>query len=369
MKDLLIWDDTRSQCCGWLNKKASKTSTFSKGKWQKRWFLIDVDIEDKGNYALQYFHNPEDAVARQIIPLAKVSIKLAAANSFILSSGDEVLATLSADTHDMMKKWVDTLENVISVAKLRSRLLKEHEESGDETVGDDKKKKTHYSLVRGELAGVSSVSTPRARKSFEAQSPSRATAKRPANPAVRLDVDAETIPPTSKARHNFVEMFINDISKALEVAPDLVEVLSIKPAPGMDWLTLVEFDINPISLLRQEAGDREDPRYWQNLETERVDIRSKLLWTLHELISDTSSVLYNGFVTSKLDPSFSANLLDSEAVEDEVVPYSTDPEVLRIMENYKDIQVGFLTLLFPAVSMLPLPSCISWVNPTQLLAH
>jgi hypothetical protein len=342
VKDLLVWDDARSQCCGFLNKKASKTSTFSKGKWQKRWFLIDVDIDERGNYTLQYFHSPDDATPRQVIPLHRVAIKLAAGNSFVLSSGDEALITLSADSHDVMKQWVDTLENVISVANLRARLLKEHDDSGDETLGEDKKKKSHYSLLRGEMAGISSVSTPGSRsKALQSGSPMKPSSKRPINPAVRLDVDAETIPPTSKARHQFVEMFAKDIATALEIMPDMVEVLSVKPAPGRDWLTLVEFDINPINLLHNEAGDHEDPRYWQHLETERVDIRSKLLWTLHELVADASSVLYQGFVTSKLDPSFSANLLDPEAEEDsEVVPYSTDPDVLAIMEHYKDIEVN-----------------------------
>ena len=336
VKDLLIWDDNRSQCCGYLNKKASKTSTFSKGKWQKRWFLIDVDIDERSNYTLQYYHSPEDSVPRQIIPLAKVTIKVAAGNSFILSCGDEPLATLSADTHESMKQWVDTLENVISVANLRARLIKDHDGSVDESMEDQKR--SRYSLMRGEMAGISSVNNPRPRKGMEGTT--RSPTKRSTNPAVRLDVDAETIPPTSKARHQFLELFINDIAKALEIMPDMIEVLSVKPAPGMDWLTMVEFDINPIGLLREEMGNQNDPRYWQHLESERVDIRTKLLWTLHELVSDSSSLLYNGFVTSKLDPSFTANMLEVHAGdEDEVIPYSTDPEVLSIMEAYKDIQV------------------------------
>lgn len=351
MKDLLVWDDSRGQCCGYLNKKASKTSTFSKGKWQKRWFLIDIDIEDRGNYALQYFHSPEDTAPRQVFPLSKVNIKLAAGNSFVLSAGDEVLATLSADTHEAMKQWVDTLENVISVANLRARLLREHEDSGDETLGEEKKKRSHYSLLGGEIAGISSVSKPgrsQRSKGFDNLSPSRSAARRPVNPAVRLDVDAETIPPTSKARHQFVEMFARDVATALEITPDMVEVLSVKPAPGRDWLTLVEFDINPINLLRNQYADEEDPRYWQQLETERVDIRAKLLWTLHDLVVDPASVLYQGFVTSRLDPSFTANMVEQHAAEsEEVVPYSTDPDVLAIMEHYKDIEVRLCCFVGP----------------------
>lgn len=338
VKDLVVWDDARSQCCGFLNKKASKTSAFSKGKWQKRWFLIDVDIEENGNYSLQYYHSPDDKTPRQVFPLAKVTIKVAGGNSFILSMDDEALATLSADSHDQMKQWVDTLENVISVANLRARLLKEYDEAVVESAGEDGNKRSRYSLIRGELAGISPGKSRQKKSSIE-QSPGRSPSKRSCTPAVRVDVDAETIPPTSNARHQFLELFIDDISKALEIIPDMVEVLSVKPAPGMDWLTMIEFDINPISLLQNEAGDRDDPHYWQRLETERVDIRSKLLWSLHEMIADPASLLYNGFVTSKLDPSFAANMLERSEEDDEITPYSTDPEVLRIMEHYKDIHV------------------------------
>lgn len=339
VKDLIVWDDARSQCCGFLNKKTSKNSTFLKGTWQKRWFLIDVDIEENGNYSLQYFHSPDDKTPRQVFPLARVTIKVAGGNAFILSLDDEVLVTLSADNHSQTKMWVDTLENVISVANLRARLLKEYDENFEESAGDDTNKRSRYSLMRGEMAGISSIGKGKVKKSTTEQSPGRSPSKKPSSPAVRLDVDAETIPPTSKARHQFLQLFIDDVSKALEIIPDMVEVLSVKPAPGMDWLTMIEFDINPISLLQNEAGDHNDPNYWHRLETERVDIRSKLLWTLHEMIGDPASVLYNGFVTSKLDPSFSANMLEVSEDDDEIVPYSTDPEVLRIMEQYKDTHV------------------------------
>jgi len=325
VKDLIVWDDERSQCCGYLNKKASKTSAFSKGKFQKRWFLIDIDIEDGDNYCLEYFHGPEETKARQAFPLTRMLIRVSGGNSFVLSYGDEPVATLSADSTDAMNQWIETLQNVISVSNMRERMLRERGPQEDAT--DDGKKQNKYAILRGEM-GVNDSPYP---------SPHRSPVKPGRTyPAVRLDVDPESIPPTTKNRHQFLELFLDDISKALEIIPEMVEVISVKPAPGMDWLTMVEFDINPIRMLNDEP-DRDDARYWEQLEAERADMRAKLLWTLHDMVNDPSSELYNGFVTCKLDPSFTANLLEREG--DELIPYSTDPDVLAIMEHYKDIQV------------------------------
>jgi len=333
VKDLIIWDDDRAQCCGFLNKKASQSSAFSKGKWQKRWFLIDIDIDDTDNYCLEYFHGPDDSKSRQAFPLTRMSIKVSGGNSFLLNYGDEVALTLSAESKEVMKMWIETLENVISVSNMRERMLKELGNMSGGVEGSEEGKKTsRYAAMKSEM-GISAT-----HETSGAMSPARSPSKSlRTNPAVRLDVDAESIPPTSKNRHQFLELFIDDISKALEILPEMVEVLSVKPAPGMDWLTMVEFDINPIRMLQD--NERTDPRYLEQLELERIDMRSKLLWSLHDMVTDPSSILYNGFVTSKLDPTFTANLIDKEEEEDEIVPYSSDPQVLRIMEQYKDIHV------------------------------
>jgi hypothetical protein len=41
-----------------------KSSTFSRGKWQKRWFYINLDIDDSQNYELTYAYTPDDETSR-----------------------------------------------------------------------------------------------------------------------------------------------------------------------------------------------------------------------------------------------------------------------------------------------------------------
>ena len=62
-------------------------------------------------------------------------------------------------------------------------------------------------------------------------------------PSVRIDVDIATIPPSSTQRRQFEEMFISDISKAMDVEPHMVEIHAIKPVIIMSWLVEVTFDI------------------------------------------------------------------------------------------------------------------------------
>lgn len=349
-KDLLIWDADRSQCCGYLLKKASKSSVFSKGNLQKRWFFINIDLEPKENYCLSYSHSADDSKPKQVSPLVNANVKLAGGNSFVVQLIDDTTLTLSSESNEVMKNWVDTLTNVISVANLRERMM--HERTGDdhgEHGGDtdnkiSRKAPSKASFMKAEMTSPSNNNEgdERSGHNYHPHSPNKSPHRiaLSANPTLRLDIDANTIPPSSTSRHQFLELFVADLAKALEVVPEMIEILSVKPAPGMDWLTSVEFDIAPQVMLPADPDGREDLDYMEELAVEQEQLRARLLWTLHEMVFDPNSVLYNGFVTSKLDPSFALNLIDKGAnVEEDFVPYSSDPSILSIMEQYKDIQV------------------------------
>lgn len=328
VNDLLLWDDERSKCCSYLNKKTSKTSMLSKGKWQKRWFCINIDIGERENYRLAYYYTPEETVPRQTYELANASIRISGGNQFILILQDQSNLSLGCDDSELLKAWIDTLENVINVANVRDKML---QQVTDLDYIDDVKYKKHSYDQDG---------TPMNNNEDYTNSHSRTSPGKPKNhsrtcPALRFDIDSNTIPPTSNKRHIFAEHFINDLSKTLNISTETIEVISIRPAPGMDWLTMVEFDIKPIIEI---YGD-EDEELLEQIQDEYLELRAKILWTLHQLVIDSTSSLYNGFVTSKLDPSYSINLIEKDENEDDIIPYSTDPEVLRIMEHYKDIRV------------------------------
>ena len=158
-------------------------------------------------------------------------------------------------------------------------------------------------------------------------------------PTVRIDVDINTIPPRSSQRQQFEEMLINDFAKALNINADMINILNIKQAVGMNWLSLIEFDFY-IYHQGDIEYDENDYEQIQAIEEEKDQQRLHLLKILHEMIINTSSPLYNGFITCKLDPTFSKNLLgkDHDEVE-EVELFSTDAAVLSIMKKYENVLV------------------------------
>lgn len=376
-KDLLVWDNNRSECCGYLSKKASQSSAFSKGKWQKRWFMINIDIADDENYCLEYYHNPDDKAPRQVFPLAYSSIALSGGNSFILTLADDSTVSLSAENNELMTDWVETIENVIAVANLREKVLEQFDDvessandrstnKGESTTATSRSENSPYkgsgpsspmrsptkksipqqysnpddgsAVSAGDGGDSRSESQPR-RLPPSAAAPSRRLL-RPLTkfvPSVRLDIDIQSIPPSSTLRHQFKESFVADIAKYLDILPEMVEVVSIKPAPGIDWLTVVEFDILVDGNEPQDTSTDRD--YQDSIALERSEQRDRYLWTLQSMVHDSSSVLYNGLVTSKLDPSYMHRIVERDARREEFVPFSTDPKVLEIMNRYKDTVV------------------------------
>ena len=100
-------------------------SNFSKGKWQKRWFFIDTDIRNDDNYFLEYSYSPDDSNPSKRFPLRNASIKISSGNSFVITIADDVgsTLTLSADSSELMERWVSTIESVILVANRRDKAL------------------------------------------------------------------------------------------------------------------------------------------------------------------------------------------------------------------------------------------------------
>jgi hypothetical protein len=294
-------------------------------------------LEDNENYFLEYSHSPDDSTPSQSFSLINCNIKISVENTFMLSHIDDVLLTLRAENGDEMKSWIRTIENVIAVANAREKALGNLADDDDDNNAADSSLNHSKSELRNML--MASKSAGRETQSDNTEQRSKSVFTRPhlrLFPSVRLDVDADSIPPSSTDRHNLLEKFVADVASALAISNTWVDIISVKPAPGMDWLTLVEFDIN-VPMVQMEEGEENDYEYIEALQAERVEMRSKLLMTLKDLVCDQSSALYNGIITCKLDPSFAENMVD--APEDEVKVYSADPKILAILNKYKDIEI------------------------------
>ena len=333
-EELRRWDDTYDCCGGYLKKKASSSSFMRKGQFQKRWFSIDVHIDDDSNYKIEYFHSPEDRKPRGSFPLENSAVLLSGGTSLTITFFDDTQISIMANSSTEMDEWVQTLEKVISVATARDRYFK------------DRRKSEVLQNSNPKQRGVDNISSFQA---AAAAAPVRAfsQANQRANPTVRIDIDINTIPPRSSQRQQFEEVLINDFAKALNIKLGMIEIniLNIKQAVGMTWLSLVEFDFYIHSQV--EGYDEDDYEKLKAAEDAKDQERVKLLKLLHDMIINTSSPLYSGFITCKLDPTFSKNLLDKgegEAEGEEVELFSTDPAVLGIMKKYENILIPDETL-------------------------
>jgi hypothetical protein len=98
----------------------------------------------------------------------------------------------------------------------------------------------------------------------------------------------------------------------------------------MNWLTVVELDILPhvdATVDPYEADEQYENR------------RRQLLGALLAMIKDPLSPLYSGFVSCKIDPTYSKNFPDGSGSEDIANIFSTDETVLKIMNKYKDVNL------------------------------
>lgn len=331
-EDLGIWDAQKQMCCGYLNKKAGLSSTFSKGKWQKRWFVLKSKISAHENYTLLYFHSPDDRLPRQVYSLdgARVDCNQFnnSSNSFELFCPDGSHLVMSGENPSQMHTWVQTLKDVVQIATERGQIQRDRRSGRPVDLATDKiMPKTATENDNNPMSTVDQVSHINPQKPFKEISPQRNMMnpfqiRQQKPPMIRLDVDIATIPPGSVERHQFEELLVNDIKRALQIGSETVEIVSVLPAPGANWLTTVEFDIM--------INDFSD------FDCDVNEGRASLFIDFLNMLVDPASMLYSGFVTCKLDPTFSKNFpTDSSSAVDEI--FSTDNKILGIMQRYNDV--------------------------------
>eukprot|EP01038_Epipyxis_sp_PR26KG_P004226 gene4226-6002_t len=354
--DLLIWDNDRNVCAGYLNKKASKQSAFSKGKWQKRWFIINLDINEAENYYLGYYHSPDDKVARSLYPLSYATIKISSGNGFIVTINDESNTTLTLSSESPKEKsdWIDTLEKVILVATNREKVQKESEdyENNNDAVGESNSVDGTNPAMSPNPPSRSPAIIKRTKEinfnnaninnnSFHVTHPVFRS-KGKSHPTLRLNIDIDSIPPSSNARHRLLTTFANDLATCLSIPSECIEIVSVKPDKVMEWLVLIEFELNVAfeSEEKSSIDGNNNKRYQEDIDQDRKSARNEFLSKIYYMLSQPNSSLFHGLISSSIDPNFSLNLIEDEQDEDDIVPFSPILDVKNIMEKYKDVQIS-----------------------------
>jgi Ca2+-binding EF-hand superfamily protein len=377
-----VWDAKREACCGYMNKRAGKGSTFSQGKWQKRWFVLKIQISGHENYTLSYFHSPEEKSPRQSFILDDAKVTLGGGgnllHSFQLICSDGTNVMLGCDTDEQMHSWISTLNYAIEVATERGKIQRDRwgstptEKTRNYTrhqletnPSSPHNNSSHAAMLRspkggngsgggdGNVPGVGeSTSTSPFYYSYQQQYLS-----------VRLDLDITTIPPGSTQRNQFEDMFCGDICRTLNITPSMIHIHSLSPTPGMDWLTLVTFDLyitdDYLNLSNDDLNEIENNFEKQNELNILINNQKNLL--IEKLIDSiqnmNSSILYNGFVTCNIDPSYLTGLthyLTSSAdgntsggggggyggtTSEDYEIYSSSSNILNILQHYNTIHL------------------------------
>lgn len=337
---------------GWLKKKAGHrenkavSSIFNRGSWQKRWFVIEDEITGDENYELSYYHTPDDRKPRQSYPLKYANVVFSGGDAFQLTLEDGIVIHLACERDDIKEKWYETLVRVIEIASARERAIHQRLRSYEGQHQAGQAADDGGLLEDEDYVGLDVVHQDR---QFDANvagggSPRKGRHTQRVCPSVRLDIDIKTIPPSSMQRRQFEEMFVADIAHALNVSENILEIYSIKPAVNMPWLIVVEFDVYipednvettaTFGVNVDDEYDDEDKRYQS--EQNRLLKQQEHLQKLHQMVTDSTSALYNGYITCKLDPCYSQNLVDSEDT-DEI--FSSESRVLSIMNRYKDVHL------------------------------
>jgi hypothetical protein len=225
-EDLQLWDPRRGLVCGYLNKKAGITSTFSKGKWQKRWFAFKTQISAHENYSLAYFHAPDDRNPRQVFALEGARLESQSGNSFELFCLDGSHIALSVDLPEQLPIWLDTMHEVIDIATARGKVQRIRR--GLKPLETQETLESNAYGASGEFSPASSPGklsqpiSPIERMQYSSKtlgvSNAYQLARKKNSPQIRLDIDISTIPPGSTERHQFEEMLVSDIHRILQVA-------------------------------------------------------------------------------------------------------------------------------------------------------
>jgi Ca2+-binding EF-hand superfamily protein len=351
-----VWDPRKALACGFLYKKAGKGKIWTSGRFALRFFVINTVVGSYDNYMLDHYEEPEDLKPKAQFPLAGATLRSESEIRFELVTASGVRVDMKGETEDSAVRWIVSLTRAIAVANEREEMLSGVRE--EVKARDDARAQSGGGAQSGgagfynddelyDIAAAASSGDVLPVQPLSEVGPSVFAAKQmDRGPMLRLDIDIHDMPPSSTQRHQFEEMFKKDIVRALAIDPEefVVEVLSIGPAGGKNWLTMVEFDLYVVVYNDEDDANNEDANEL------REDQRARYLMSLLEMLGTPNSAIYRGFITCKLDATFAKNFPSQNLYELDL--FSADAKIEAILNKYKNITVPNDSLDFSYFSIV-----------------
>jgi hypothetical protein len=116
---------TKTRCGGLLKKKTTKALFFGQNRSQERYFYVALNIKDTANYCLEYCYDEMSPISRHVYPLEGSTVTSLSGNSFQITQLNGTKFEFDAQNEQIRDRWVETLQNIGSVANRRSKEILE----------------------------------------------------------------------------------------------------------------------------------------------------------------------------------------------------------------------------------------------------
>lgn len=345
---------------GYLYKKGGTRGPSMLGinrrNWNKRLFVIECGIRDDRNYTIKYFKDGDKSPKGElnlegtwVVAEDRAHSNADVGYEFQIEGARQNVFEMYAMTERERDMWMTTLRYIISVADQRGQF---QARKGLRVQRADNFQSSVRNLSGRDLdsgstgsAGSSSrgkknksrglkkaIASPRealpAVSVFEASVPEAKAADsgviqtlRQDNLALRIDADLDAMPMGSADQATFVQRFSEDVARTCSLLPEEVQVVGLRHAPNLDWMTIVEFRF------------KLDPSFPR--------IGSEIRRALGDALLDQDSILFHGHVTCNVDPTFTAGVAPDCGQEMNQLAFmrSPVPAVQRVLDKYSTQQV------------------------------
>lgn len=125
IKDIPQFNQRFDLVCGFLRKRTNgPNKSWLNFSWSKRWFWINLDIPEKGNYTLCYADRESKLILKpkRVFHLVGAQVVVHNSRTFSLHFPNSVL-TLQCASPQECYRWTASLAHIIAVADIRAEAL------------------------------------------------------------------------------------------------------------------------------------------------------------------------------------------------------------------------------------------------------